>query len=58
MLTYLYRFGRTLIATDVVISNNIKSMGRVVLLFSFRCWCCPYPHLIWSEQWIQINISQ
>ena len=29
MLTYVNRFGRTMIAMDVVISNNISSMGRV-----------------------------
>ena len=29
MLTYVNKFGRTMIVTDVVISNNISSMGRV-----------------------------
>ena len=58
MLTYVNRFGRTILATDVVISNNIKSMGRAVLLFPFVSLVFPYPHLLWSKQWIQINGSQ
>ena len=58
MLTYVNKFGRTMIATDVVIATISQVWVGLVLLFSFRYWCCPYPHLLWSKQWIQINGSQ